>query len=88
MSFRIPTEGRGELGAWLLKPVREGDEQGLDAENVRIEAHETIVIYFHGNAGTRSQRHRRNLYKVNLYDLGISRAEKGESFTNSTIFGK
>jgi len=54
-NIRIPVGGAGEtLGAWFMEPV--SDE--------RSDRQPVLVVYMHGNAETRSQHHRRELYKI------------------------
>lgn len=75
--------GQQHIGAWFLQPLKiqnrplpkSDDEQYLSTQNHLIDENDTIILYLHGNAETRSQYHRRELYrlfqKMGFYVLAI-----------------
>ena len=80
---KIYNENCFHLGAWFLQPLKiqnrplpkSDDEQYLSTQNHLIDENDTIILYLHGNAETRSQYHRRELYrlfqKMGFYVLAI-----------------
>ncbi len=74
VNLRIPvpnSDKKEELGAWYCKPVaplegeasEEGQAEADNKENL-IKENEVAILYLHGNAATRAQKHRRLLYKI------------------------
>jgi len=58
-----------EIGCWFLQPLSSNlkDDEPVE-ENQRndrlIKENEKVILYLHGNAETRAQYHRRELYKI------------------------
>ena len=67
-------EKETEIGCWFLQPFdykngslpKDNDEQFDEREksDFLIKKDEKVILYLHGNAETRSQYHRRELYKI------------------------
>jgi abhydrolase domain-containing protein 12 len=88
---------REQVGSWFLQPLEKGkqmlprtsDDQYDEAQIGReggdhlVGAGETVILYLHGNASTRSQYHRRALYrlfqKMGYYVLAIDYRGYGDS---------
>ena len=113
INLRIPVESGEELGAWFIRPHKQGSLSSIDrwkslsstnvtstsilkdkrqqcgtkiesvepsagvclsdskvSEIYLSEPNETVILYLHGNAETRSHGHRRELYK-RFQALGI-----------------
>lgn len=84
MNVRINVARNERIGAWFLQPIgtrniplpRSDEEQYYDSHSQPlVDKDETVILYLHGNSHTRSQYHRRTLYrlfqKMGYYVLAI-----------------
>lgn len=68
-SFVVETNYQSTLGAWHILPEIDGSV--VSAGNVNsIKSADKVLLYLHGNAGTRAGWHRIQLYKV-LSKIGL-----------------
>ena len=68
--IKIDDEDREEeIGCWFLQPLARKLKDDEPVENnlrndALIKENEKVILYLHGNAETRAQYHRRELYKI------------------------
>ena len=67
INFYIPTDLKVEVGVWHILPqdlIEQGQNKPKQWFDSSLKHGEPIVLYMHGNTGSRAREHRIELYKV------------------------